>query len=470
MINGQWSISMRQIIVDFGYFEVLGGRLPLQVYGYGLMMVLGFLTAIYLAQWRARRSGESPDVILHCGLLALAGGVIGARVAYVIQHWDQFASSTNLMGAMLNVTSGGLIYYGGVILASLLVVLFLWYKKVPLRRYLDIVAVSLMVGLAFGRAGCLLNGCCYGGQTSEHDALGMRFPLYSQPLVKLSSSPGPFADSTEGPSPVYSHQYQRNQIQPDARLMLLGDRLRLPREFHARLQGDQMATLLAPADRVEKGFHDLAGPDARVSQEEWERGLQSAGGFLRGSESWTEAMMFDRNGDAHLNLGEAREYLAARLESLRHRFDANVNGALEPAETQAANAWLQSDLYELAAHQWSHKVKPAQLLALVNALLLAGILAAFYRLRTREGQVFALLLILYPVTRFILESIRDDNPHNLLQGVLTHNQYTSVVMAGAGIVLFLALKRFPASAGPGWAQRAALSGAEGKTARRGKND
>lgn len=459
---------MRQIIVDFGYLELMGRRLPLQVYGYGLMMVLGFLVAIYLAQWRARRSGENSDIILHCGLLALAGGVLGARGAYIIQHWDQFAASDNLLGAMLNVTSGGLIYYGGVILASLMVVLYLWRKKAPLRRYLDIVAVSLMVGLAFGRAGCLLNGCCYGGQTHDHDPLGQRFPLYSQPLVKLSSSPGPFAASTEGPSPVYSHQYHRNQVQPDDRLMLLDNRLRLPREFHGKLAGDQMATLLAPADEVDKSFRALAGPDGRVSHEEWERGLAGGEGFLRGSEAWSEAMLFDRSGDEHLSLGEAREYLARRLEHLRHRFDADAGGSLEAAEIQAANAWLQSDLYELAGHQWSHKVKPAQLLALINALVIAGVLAGFYRIRTREGQVFALLLILYPITRFILESIRDDNPHNLLQGILTHNQYTSLVMAGVGIALFLALKRLPASAGPAWAQRQAQA-AEIKAGRRGKN-
>ena len=59
---------MLRIIVDFGVLEIGGLSIPLRIYGYGLMLVLGFLTAILLAQWRARRSGEDPEAITtsHC--------------------------------------------------------------------------------------------------------------------------------------------------------------------------------------------------------------------------------------------------------------------------------------------------------------------------------------------------------------------------------------------------------------------
>ncbi|MFW5839993.1 MAG: prolipoprotein diacylglyceryl transferase, partial [Planctomycetota bacterium] len=155
---------MHQILFDFGTLELFGLSIPLRVYGYGLMLVLGFLSAILLAQWRARRVGENPEVIAVAGIWALLGGIFGARLAYVIENWDsQFSQEKDLLAAMLDITSGGLIYYGGLGLAALLVTLYLLYKRVPLRRYLDVVAVSLMVGLAFGRMGCLLNGCCWGG-------------------------------------------------------------------------------------------------------------------------------------------------------------------------------------------------------------------------------------------------------------------------------------------------------------------
>lgn len=344
---------MKQIIVDFGTLHLLGGEFPLRIYGYGLMLVLGFLTAIFLAQWRARRNGENPEVYAQVGLLAVIGGILGARLAYVIQHWEQFSESENLLGEMFNVTSGGLIYYGGLVMAALMVVGYLLLKKVPLRRYLDIVSVSIMVGLAFGRAGCLLNGCCYGANTDNHYMLGMTFPMYSQPLWKVDSSPGPFSAGTDAPSPVYSKQYANHEVVPPPELMkTLEDgrtRLMVPREF----QNDPKLNAIAQA-------------------------------------------------------------------------------------------------------QHSHVVKPSQAIGIVNALLLAVILALFYRLRRREGQVFALLFILYPITRFFEELIRDDNAHDLAAGIFTHNQYTSMVLLAAGIVLMLVIRKLPASCGPAWKERLAM--------------
>ena len=71
-------------------------------------------------------------------------------------------------------------------------------------------------------------------------------------------------------------------------------------------------------------------------------------------------------------------------------------------------------------------------IAIVGAGLLALLLAGFTRLRKREGQVFAWMMVAYPVLRFFEELIRADNPHNLAwnwsQLILTHNQYTSMVM------------------------------------------
>ena len=211
---------MRQIIIDFGSLDAFGRVIPVRVYGYGLMLVLGFLLGIWLARWRARRAGESPDALTQCGLLALAGGVLGARIAYVIQHWDsQFANES--LGAVFNITSGGLIYYGGLVVAAVFVVAFLRFQRLPIRRHLDIIAVSLLVGLAFGRAGCLLNGCCFGAECRADWPLAVRFPMYSKPLIKLAGGENPFSLGTDVPSPVYQHQFARGLVRPDERLMPL---------------------------------------------------------------------------------------------------------------------------------------------------------------------------------------------------------------------------------------------------------
>lgn len=139
---------MQQIITDFGMLRIFGGQVALRVYGYGLMLVLGFLCGIYLAQWRARRTGENLDAVMACGILSLIGGVVGARIAFVIEKWQEFVRAPNTLAAMLDVSSGGLIFFGGVVGAILLAAGYLAVKRLSIRRYFDLIAVSLMVGLA----------------------------------------------------------------------------------------------------------------------------------------------------------------------------------------------------------------------------------------------------------------------------------------------------------------------------------
>jgi len=482
---------MRQIIIDFGTYDVFGMSLSLRIYGYGLMMVLGFLTAISVARWRAKRNGEDPDVMTQVGILSLIGGVLGARLAYVIQHWDTQFAKAHSLGNILNITSGGLIYYGGLVLASLVVLVFLLVKRVPIRRHLDIVTVSLMIGLAFGRAGCLLNGCCYGGPCGKDWALGTEFPMYSEPLVKLDGRDNPYSLGQEGPSPVFQHQLElrakalaaenrtdkpglvglegedlRDKIltfppqlvnlvradaltsDPSGRTRML--RVHPPRELHGKLDRNQLPVVHRSKEDTRKAFDALAGRDKLLDRDEWRTGLADGTGLLAGSEHWGEAIYFDgpeiRKRDGMVSFDEFRAYAIARRDALAKRFNA---------DTDAANAYLQADEIALARETHAMPTKPAQVLGIVNALLLAVILSLFYRLRKREGQVFALLLVLYPITRFLLEAIRDDNPHELMEGVLTHNQYTSLAMVLGGIILFVLLRKMPASCGPTWARRLA---------------
>lgn len=455
---------MLQVITDFGTVTLFGLTIPLRILGYGLMMVLGFAFGILLAQRLARRAGENAEAITHCGILALIGGIVGARIAYIIQHWERhFKPAEDRCGAIFNITSGGLIYYGGLGLATAVVLAYLWLKRYPVRRYLDFVAASLMVGLAFGRAGCLLNGCCYAGLCRQDWPLGMRFPMFSKPLLKFTSFPGPFSEGTDGPSPVYSVQYHDRVVHPDERLLWHGRdgsrRIRLPRKLHGRLDQDQLEVMFAPREAIRQPFEALAGRDRRLSEEEWKRGLGQTGGLLRGSEHWDEAIGYDEGGDDLLSFAEFHQYLSHRKQLLERRFGSAETRDTAPQwppgspQWKRADEYLREDLFALAETHWSKKVKPAQALGIVNALLIAGLLLAFYRIRTREGQVFALMLVLYPITRFVLELIRSDNEHDLLDWKLTHNQITSLAVVAAGVVMFLGLRRLKPSAGPCWAER-----------------
>ena len=122
---------------------------------YGACMAAGFLVCWWLVE---RLSGRKD---LSNFLLALmVSGVVGSRIAYVIEHWSQeFAAHPE---RIVRVDQGGLMFYGGLILA--LVVFFAWCartKEHPLDLA-DLLATVVPLGHAFGRIGCFFYGCCYG--------------------------------------------------------------------------------------------------------------------------------------------------------------------------------------------------------------------------------------------------------------------------------------------------------------------
>lgn len=123
------------------------------------MMVLGFVAALLLVRRLSRRAGLDPETISSAALYALVFGMLGARVFFVVHHVDEFRHDP--LGVFA-VWRGGLEFLGGLAPAVVFLLLYLKWRKLPVRRYLDILAVGLMAGLAFGRIGCFLNGCCYG--------------------------------------------------------------------------------------------------------------------------------------------------------------------------------------------------------------------------------------------------------------------------------------------------------------------
>ena len=132
-----------------------------EIYSYGLMMVLGFLVGYTLAYRWAKRCGQNPEQLTNLAVLALLAGVAGARALYVIHFWQRDYAGKGILKA-LNVRDGGLEFYGGVIVALSIVLIYMLVRKLPIRFYFDLMAPALMLGLAFGRMGCFLNGCCYG--------------------------------------------------------------------------------------------------------------------------------------------------------------------------------------------------------------------------------------------------------------------------------------------------------------------
>src|SRR4051812_41167675 len=123
--------------------------LNLPIYGYGVMLVVGFLLALELAKFLARRVGLDPEVFVNAGLIALVAGIIGARVSHVIENWDVYTDPSRTFFAnffdAVNIRSGGLTFYGGLLLAFPACIAYGIMKKVPIRIGMDVIAPCVMV-------------------------------------------------------------------------------------------------------------------------------------------------------------------------------------------------------------------------------------------------------------------------------------------------------------------------------------
>ncbi len=131
----------------------------LEIRWYGVFVALGFIAGMLLMQWRARKTnyavGQIPDLVV----LAIVGGLLGARLFYVITFWSYFRQHP---GQIIRIDQGGLVFYGGFFCAALTLVIYCRMRKLDPWRIADIVAFGLPVGQAFGRIGCFINGCCFG--------------------------------------------------------------------------------------------------------------------------------------------------------------------------------------------------------------------------------------------------------------------------------------------------------------------
>lgn len=141
----------------------LGG---LTVRWYGVMIAVAFLIGLWTAARRAPRAGIPGEKIYDLGLWLIVGGIVGARLFYVVSYPEQVFERPLFPNApwteVFMVQRGGLVFYGGLIGASVAGVLFAWARKLPLWKLADVLAPSIALGYVPGRIGCFLNGCCFG--------------------------------------------------------------------------------------------------------------------------------------------------------------------------------------------------------------------------------------------------------------------------------------------------------------------
>lgn len=155
---------------------------------YGVMMALAFFAGLWTATRRARLVNIPGEVIADVTLWLMVGSILGARIVYVTTYWKtEFAGGK--ISEIFAIWNGGLVYYGGLIGASVAGMIYLLWKKLPLWKVADVLAPSIALGSVFGRIGCLLNGCCYGRACSMPWAIyfpaGHETHPFGQPAIPV---------------------------------------------------------------------------------------------------------------------------------------------------------------------------------------------------------------------------------------------------------------------------------------------
>jgi len=141
------------------------------------MLALAFITATYLAVKRAKREGIEGTKIVDLSLYILLSSILGARILFVALSWDYYKEH---LADILKIWEGGLVFYGGLISAFFTAVWFLKKNRLSIWKVGDILSAPLALGIAIGRIGCFLNGCCYGEISF---AYGISFPGKDNPPV-----------------------------------------------------------------------------------------------------------------------------------------------------------------------------------------------------------------------------------------------------------------------------------------------
>lgn len=165
-----WILAMHPVLVEFGFFKV---------FTYGLLVASGFFVGILLAAHQGKKEGFDPQTILDLCFYILLSAVLGARILYVIVEYKYFLDSPL---DIFKVWKGGLVYYGGLILAGVFTWFFLKKKQMPVWKVADILAPSLALGQSVGRWGCFFAGCCYGVKTDLPWGITFADPLSLAPL------------------------------------------------------------------------------------------------------------------------------------------------------------------------------------------------------------------------------------------------------------------------------------------------
>lgn len=141
----------------------------LTIHGYGAMIGIGFICAVALGMFRAKRNELSPDDVAGLAIWVVIAGFIGAKLLFVLVEFKVFLTEPlSVLG------SSGFVIYGGILTGAGAAWLYCRKHRQDFLTWFDLLAPSVALAQGFGRLGCFMAGCCYGAETDS--VLGVVFP------------------------------------------------------------------------------------------------------------------------------------------------------------------------------------------------------------------------------------------------------------------------------------------------------
>jgi phosphatidylglycerol:prolipoprotein diacylglycerol transferase len=346
------------------------------IFGFGSFLFVAFIASSWLGRRLARREGLDPERLMDLALWIFLGGIVGARALFLARNPEQFKQPLDFF----KIWQGGIVFYGGVVAAIGVFVFYTRRFKLPAFQVLDVLAPALALGIGIGRFGCLMNGCCWGEIAADFPA-AVRFPYGSIP---------------------YMHQLEHDQVSLGFGLWSPGDGAALRRAGSEPVvrsveAGSWAAEIgLRPGDRIERVNGQAA---ERVEAGQTWRDVPALVGLL-----------------AQLAPGSDVSLDVRRADKL-----VSLSGALRPEPPQ------------------SQPVHATQVYLALAGWLLLALTLGYYPRRRRPGEIMAVLMAGYAVTRFIIEFFRADEP--AWADGLTISQNVSIAVLAGAIVLWIWIRR-----------------------------